>query len=73
VTPKLPQIAAPTLIAWGGRDEIATRAMQEALAASIPRARLSIDEGLGHAPHWEDPQGFAAKLTAFVDGLTPAG
>lgn len=72
VTPELGRIDAPTLVAWGDRDEIATRAMQDTLAASIPGARSVVHRGAGHGLHWDDPHGFATALTAFVDDLAAA-
>jgi non-heme chloroperoxidase len=64
----LERIAAPTLVAWGDRDEICTRADQDALVRAIPDARLIVYRGGGHAFHWEDPSAFAGDLVAFVDG-----
>jgi len=61
-------IAAPTLVAWGDRDDICTRADQDALVRAIPDARLIVYRGGGHAFHWEDPSAFAGDLVAFVDG-----
>jgi len=65
---RLHAIAAPTLVAWGDRDEIATRADQDELLRSIPDSRLVVYPGGGHGFHWEDPAAFAADLTAFVQG-----
>src|SRR5919202_257834 len=64
---ELGRIAAPALVAWGDRDEIALRADQDALVEAIPGARLVVYEGGGHAFHWEDPAAFAGDLVAFVD------
>jgi pimeloyl-ACP methyl ester carboxylesterase/FAD/FMN-containing dehydrogenase len=63
---ELSRIAAPTLVAWGDRDEIATRADQDALVAAIPGAQLVVYHGGGHAFHWEDPAAFARDLVAFA-------
>jgi pimeloyl-ACP methyl ester carboxylesterase len=60
-------ISAPTLIAWGEHDAICSREQQDALLAGIPDARLSVQEGGGHAFHWEDPARFAAELSAFAE------
>jgi pimeloyl-ACP methyl ester carboxylesterase len=35
-------------------------------AATIPGAKLSLYEGIGHAPFWEDTARFNAELAAFV-------
>jgi pimeloyl-ACP methyl ester carboxylesterase len=63
---RLGTITAPTLIVWGQRDAICSRADQHALVAAIPGAELVIYEGTGHAPHWELPVRVAADLAAFT-------
>lgn len=67
LTPDLHRLAKPTLIVWGDQDAIADRAGQVALTSAIPLVRLSIVNGAGHAPHWEDPRGIAGAITAFLD------
>jgi pimeloyl-ACP methyl ester carboxylesterase len=54
------------LIVWGDRDEIFLRPEQDKLLAAIPHARLSVYEGVGHAPHWERPERFTAEVMAFL-------
>ncbi len=66
---ELGKIAAPSLVLWGDRDGFARRADQEVLVAGIAGSRLEIYEGTGHALHWEEPERFAAELTAFVEDL----
>lgn len=68
---ELASVAAPTLLVWGDRDALFTRAEQKRLAETIPHARLTVYEGTGHALHWEEPQRFAAQLAAFA--LTQGG
>jgi pimeloyl-ACP methyl ester carboxylesterase len=60
------EIRVPTLIVGGDRDGIFSRAEQEALARQIPGGRSRIYRGVGHAPHWEDPETFAGELVAVV-------
>lgn len=62
------RIEAPALLLWGDQDAIATRADQDALLAAMPRARLVVHAGAGHAPHWEEPARVAADVAAFVAG-----
>jgi non-heme chloroperoxidase len=69
VGPELKRIAAPTLVMWGARDALVTRADQHALLAAVPGSRLVVYERAGHALHWEEPERFAADVTAFVRGL----
>ena len=38
------------------------------IARETKRARLEVIQGAGHFPHWEQPQAFADRLTAFVEG-----
>lgn len=61
------RIIAPTLIVWGARDSLLSRADQEAMASEIPDARLVIYAGVGHLPVIEAPERVAADLTALCD------
>jgi pimeloyl-ACP methyl ester carboxylesterase len=51
---------------WGNRDQFASASEQKALLAVIPHARLAVYEGIGHAPHWEDPDRFVDDVVEFV-------
>ena len=62
------EIAAPTLILWGDQDGFALRGDQDALLAAIPGSRLEAYEGVGHCPHWEQPERAAAEITGFAIG-----
>jgi hypothetical protein len=64
----LREISAPTLIIWGGDDTIAPLRTGQALAATIPLARLVVLEGLGHAPMVEAPGRFNPVLLDELDG-----
>lgn len=61
------EIIMPTLIIWGAADAFASRAEQWRLALEIPDARLVIQAGIGHAPHWENARRVAADIVSFVD------
>ena len=63
---RLAQIAVPTLIVWGDKDGIVSRADQDVLTSKIPRARLVVYRDTGHALHWEKPAEFARDLLAFL-------
>lgn len=65
-TAELGRIRVPTLCVWGDRDAFPQRRDQEQFLASIPRARLTVYEGAGHALHWEEPARFATDLAAFA-------
>jgi rifampin ADP-ribosylating transferase len=61
-------IKARTLILWGDKDEVVSRADQATLFQEIPNAMLKVYENTGHGMHWETPDRVAADLTAFVRG-----
>jgi pimeloyl-ACP methyl ester carboxylesterase len=69
VAAELGRIAAPTLLAWGDQDGIATRDEQRGLVAAIPGARLVTYRGAGHGLHWEVPARVAADLANFAAEL----
>jgi len=62
-------IGVPTLIVWGDQDQFLSRGDQERLAASIPRSRFVVYEGVGHIVHWEQPERVAVDIVAFVENL----
>jgi non-heme chloroperoxidase len=66
LTAELPYVAAPTLMIWGDRDTIATKADQDTLVGSIPGSRIVTFAGAGHALHWEEPARFAALVAEFA-------
>jgi pimeloyl-ACP methyl ester carboxylesterase len=66
---ELGKIKSPTLIVWGDQDGFCPRSDQEALAAAIEGSRLTVYPGAGHAPHWEEPDRFAADLVAFTERI----
>jgi pimeloyl-ACP methyl ester carboxylesterase len=63
---ELAAIQAPTLIIWGEEDTILSRSSQEALAETIPGARLIIHPAAGHVLYWEIPQLIASDITVFI-------
>jgi pimeloyl-ACP methyl ester carboxylesterase len=63
---RLAEIAVPTLLIWGDRDGFTLQAEQEALNRAIGGSRLMTYRGTGHCPHWEEPERYAADVTAFV-------
>ena len=62
----------PTLILWGGRDEIIPVEHAHAAADRIAGSRLEIFERAGHFLHVEEPQRFAAALADFIEQTDPA-
>jgi non-heme chloroperoxidase len=65
-------IGVPALLVRGELDPIATGAEQEQLLEALPEGRLEVYEGSGHAVHWEQPERFAADVTAFTREVSRA-
>jgi pimeloyl-ACP methyl ester carboxylesterase len=63
----LPRLKAPTLLIWGSKDPIMEEEVRQSLRKGLPNAKVKIFEGLGHNPFWEDPQGVAKSINAFLD------
>jgi pimeloyl-ACP methyl ester carboxylesterase len=63
---QLPKIAAPTLLLWGEKDALFSRADQDRFVAALPRARLLVYEETGHCPNWERPERVARDIGIFV-------
>jgi pimeloyl-ACP methyl ester carboxylesterase len=68
VSGRLQQITLPTLVVWGGSDEIVPLAQGRAYAQGIPGAKLSIIPECGHGPSIEKPTEFLAIVLPFIDG-----
>ena len=55
--PRLGEITAPTAIVTGDHDEIVlTRIHSYGAERDIPGATLTVLPGVGHSPHWADPE-----------------
>jgi pimeloyl-ACP methyl ester carboxylesterase len=59
---ELRTVHAPVEMIWGAKDGFCTREDQDALLEVLPRARLTVYDQSGHAPHWEEPARVAAQL-----------
>lgn len=66
-SPLIDAIDRPTLLLWGAEDRIVTPAYANGWRQAIPGSRLDIIPGAGHFPHWEQPETFVERLSAFVD------
>jgi rifampin ADP-ribosylating transferase len=62
-------VTAPTLIVWGGRDDLLPPDQAHGLAAAIPDSRLVVYDDTGHLVLWEQPERVAADLASFVETL----
>ncbi len=65
--PQLGEIAVPTLLIWGEKDGITSRAHHDEMAEAIPGARLEAVPGAGHLPTVEAPGVVVPLLTDFID------
>lgn len=63
---KLGRIRARTLLLWGDKDAMFSKADQDDLLKIIPLSRLISYPNTGHALHWEYPERFAKDLSAFM-------
>lgn len=57
----------PILMFWGTEDAVFPREAEDRLQARLPRARLVVHPGTGHAVHWEEPEKFVGELRDFVN------
>lgn len=65
---RLSEIRARTLVVWGERDALLSRAEQVALVSKLSGggAVLKVYPDTGHSPQWERPEWFVGDLEAFV-------
>jgi pimeloyl-ACP methyl ester carboxylesterase len=57
---------ARTLLLWGDRDALFSRADQDHCIEALPDARLRIYEETGHCPNWEQPERVASDIASLV-------
>jgi len=62
----LSRIAAPTLFVWGTSDDVGDPATWRRLVAAMPDARLSVVDGAGHMPWFDEPRTVAATINRFL-------
>jgi non-heme chloroperoxidase len=65
----LDRITVPVRLIWGDQDPFAGRVDQDRLLRALPGARLSVAEGFGHSPHWENPHLAARGVADFRDAV----
>jgi pimeloyl-ACP methyl ester carboxylesterase len=63
---RLHRIRIATLVLWGEADRLTSESYGRAFAAAIPQARFETLAGAGHFPHIEQPEAFAARVSAFA-------
>jgi pimeloyl-ACP methyl ester carboxylesterase len=72
ITPRYREIRVPTLLLWGREDPVVPLWVGRRLERALPRARLEILEGCGHAPMEEHPAASLGRVLGFVE-TTPTG
>jgi pimeloyl-ACP methyl ester carboxylesterase len=65
---RLHRVRIPTLFLWGTSDRILSDSYGRAYCAAIPGARFESIDRAGHFPHLEQPDEFARRVSAFIDG-----
>lgn len=64
--PTLADIRLPALSIWGAGDRVFDRGSQVALVREIPHIETIHYAGVGHAPHWENPDRVATDIRSFI-------
>lgn len=62
----LASLSLPVLFTQGALDAIVAPAMSDYGARTVPGAKISLYEGIGHSPFFEDPERFDRELADFV-------
>ena len=65
----LRQLRVPVLVTQGRADIVVLPAMAEHILATCPTAQPSWYDGVGHAPHLEEPERFNRELAAILGVL----
>src|SRR5262249_21614862 len=71
-TEGMSKLNLPVLVTHGREDRTSKLGNAEYTAKTIPGAKLSIYDGIGHAPFYEDAARFNSELTAFVRAAASA-
>jgi pimeloyl-ACP methyl ester carboxylesterase len=65
-TENMSKLKIPVLVTHGSEDRNAKLGVAQYTASVIPGAKLSVYDGIGHAPFYEDAPRFNSELAAFV-------
>lgn len=63
---RIKALTVPTLILWGGRDQLIPPEHGQWFARDIAGSQLVVLEALGHVPHEEDPAATLKPVKAFL-------
>jgi pimeloyl-ACP methyl ester carboxylesterase len=64
---RLKTITVPTLVLWGGADQLIPVENAQRFASDIQGARVVVLDNLGHVPHEEDPARSLAPVLEFLE------
>jgi pimeloyl-ACP methyl ester carboxylesterase len=64
---RIPELKLPTLIVWGGRDQLTPVSDAHQFHRDIAGSQLAIFDDLGHAPEEEDPARSVIPAKTFLD------
>jgi pimeloyl-ACP methyl ester carboxylesterase len=64
--PLLEGVQTEALVVWGSDDRVVPAACGEQYARALPRSRLVVVEGAGHAVDMEQPEALAKLIVQFV-------
>jgi non-heme chloroperoxidase len=56
-------------VTHGTKDKVLLVALGRFTAAAVPGAKLSLYDGVGHGPFWEDAARFNQELAEFMRGV----
>jgi pimeloyl-ACP methyl ester carboxylesterase len=63
---RIHRIEAPTLLVWGQDDRLVPLAYADEFARRLPKTRVEVVKGAGHAPHLEQPEAASRVVAAFL-------
>ena len=64
---RIHRVEASALLIWGDGDRLVPRVYADEFSRRLPRARLEVVTGAGHAPHLEQPEATARLVEAFLN------
>jgi pimeloyl-ACP methyl ester carboxylesterase len=67
---KLKDVAAPTLIIWGDKDQLVYPSAATTFDEQIPNAEIVMLENVGHIPQEEAPEATANAIRRFMEQLS---
>ncbi len=66
---ELSRIEVPALVLWGTEEKLLPPTLLDYYRAQMPRARIEVVRGWGHAPQMERPDEVRERLVGFAGGL----